>query len=333
MIYANNPSITFPGSIDLSLNERDLDKNIKDVVRSVMKANEVASEDLQWTLARDEDISIEMLCGGITNRLYLVFNNAFADAKVILRTFGRGTELYIDRDAENTVFAALSIAKFGPPFHGLVQGGRVEGYIPSAGLHPSKMKAREVFPLVAKAVSDLHGFDVPAIKTEGIWLWNKINQFFNLISKIRFEDAEKAEKLAAFRIDVMLGELATLQQMITGLNSNLQAAPSTDHNQGRLHAFELALCHNDLLSGNILLYDATKHSDGYTGSIRDVYLIDYEYAAYNYRAFDIGNHFCEFGGFDFDIVNEFPSEDVRREFIEAYLRGMMGILTSFVSLI
>lgn len=44
--------------------------------------------------------------------------------------------------------------------------------------------------------------------------------------------------------------------------------------------------HNDLLLGNIL-YDRFKNK---------VIFIDFEYADYNYQAFDIGNHFAEFAG-------------------------------------
>lgn len=47
--------------------------------------------------------------------------------------------------------------------------------------------------------------------------------------------------------------------------------------------------HNDLLLGNIL-YDA---------SAEKVTFIDYEYADYNFQAFDIGNHFTEFAGMNY----------------------------------
>lgn len=52
--------------------------------------------------------------------------------------------------------------------------------------------------------------------------------------------------------------------------------------QGRLFGLETCLCHNDLLSGNILRSES--HKDV-------MHLIDYEYAAYNHRAFDLANHF------------------------------------------
>jgi thiamine kinase-like enzyme len=63
---------------------------------------------------------------------------------------------------------------------------------------------------------------------------------------------------------------------------------------GRAFGLQEALCHNDLLSGNILRAHARARpaEGGSSGSgARDVFLIDYEYAAYNYRASDLANHF------------------------------------------
>lgn len=48
--------------------------------------------------------------------------------------------------------------------------------------------------------------------------------------------------------------------------------------------------HNDLQEGNILLQDSSNNK---SSSPRKVALIDFEYCAYNYRSFDIANHFAE----------------------------------------
>ena len=48
----------------------------------------------------------------------------------------------------------------------------------------------------------------------------------------------------------------------------------------------IVLCHNDILLANIIWDDAGKQA----------HFIDYEYAAPNYQAYDIGNHFNEFAG-------------------------------------
>ncbi|XP_041326197.1 choline/ethanolamine kinase, partial [Pyrgilauda ruficollis] len=49
----------------------------------------------------------------------------------------------------------------------------------------------------------------------------------------------------------------------------------------------VVFCHNDVQEGNILLLA------GREGSSERLMLIDFEYSSYNYRGFDLGNHFCE----------------------------------------
>lgn len=48
----------------------------------------------------------------------------------------------------------------------------------------------------------------------------------------------------------------------------------------------VVFAHNDLLLGNVV----------FTECKNKVTFIDYEYASYNYQAYDIGNHFAEFVG-------------------------------------
>lgn len=48
----------------------------------------------------------------------------------------------------------------------------------------------------------------------------------------------------------------------------------------------VVFAHNDLLLGNVI----------YTADRNKISFIDFEYAAFNYQAYDIGNHFAEFAG-------------------------------------
>jgi ethanolamine kinase len=68
---------------------------------------------------------------------------------------------------------------------------------------------------------------------------------------------------------------------------------------------DVVLCHNDLLLKNFIKSET------------DVEVIDYEYSGYNYRAFDLVNHFNEWCGFDLNWDN-FPNEDTQRRFLKIY---------------
>jgi ethanolamine kinase len=72
------------------------------------------------------------------------------------------------------------------------------------------------------------------------------------------------------------------------------------------------------LSGNVIVQPrtaATKASE-----IETVNFIDYEYATPSPAAFDIANHFAEWGGFDCDFT-VLPTREQRRGFIREYIRS------------
>jgi thiamine kinase-like enzyme len=80
----------------------------------------------------------------------------------------------------------------------------------------------------------------------------------------------------------------TLEKMKTSLLESSHEDLS-DFMKGKRFAFENVLCHNDVLNGNVLLEPT---ADGEIDDNPKITLIDYEYSGYNYRAFDIANHFC-----------------------------------------
>jgi ethanolamine kinase len=51
-----------------------------------------------------------------------------------------------------------------------------------------------------------------------------------------------------------------------------------------------------------------------------VHFIDYEYATPSPAAFDIANHFAEWGGYDCDY-NMMPTRSVRRKFLTEYVQS------------
>jgi len=72
----------------------------------------------------------------------------------------------------------------------------------------------------------------------------------------------------------------------------------------------VVFCHNDLLLKNIIHHQTPEIG---------VTFIDFEYADFNFQAFDIANHFCEFAGVDEYIPSLFPDEEFQREWLKGYL--------------
>lgn len=51
--------------------------------------------------------------------------------------------------------------------------------------------------------------------------------------------------------------------------------------------------------------------------------VDFEYGSYNYRGFDLANHFCECCGFECEWEN-FPTAEEQKRFGRAYLTAADG---------
>lgn len=79
----------------------------------------------------------------------------------------------------------------------------------------------------------------------------------------------------------------------------------------------VVFCHNDLLLGNVI----------YTKEQNFVTFIDYEYAAFNYQAFDIANHFLEFAGIENVDYTKFPEEPLQKDWIRTYLKEFQNEFT------
>ena len=71
----------------------------------------------------------------------------------------------------------------------------------------------------------------------------------------------------------------------------------------------VVFCHNDMQEGNILLRENT--------SKPELVLIDFEYCSYNYRGFDVANHFAEwqydYTEVDYPFFRERPGSSPTRE--------------------
>lgn len=73
--------------------------------------------------------------------------------------------------------------------------------------------------------------------------------------------------------------------------------------------------HCDLLCANVIALPSTDESEDAT-----VHFIDYEYATPSPAAFDIANHFAEWGGYNCDY-GMMPTRAVRRQFLTEYIKS------------
>ncbi|PSS20919.1 Ethanolamine kinase [Actinidia chinensis var. chinensis] len=244
----------------------------------------------KWSKLDNSHFSVETVSGGITNLLLKVSvreeNGSVVD--LTIRLYGPNTEYVINRERELQAIRYLSAAGFGAKLLGVFGNGMVQSFINARTLVPSDMSQPKLAAEIAKQLRRFHQVEIPGSKEPQ--LWKDILKFFQKASTLLFDDSEKQTKYETISFDEVYAEVVELKELTDRLN-----AP-------------VVFAHNDLLSGNLM------HNE----EDEKLYFIDFEYGSYNYRGFDIGNHFNEYAGYDCDY-SLYPSKDEQYHFFRHYL--------------
>jgi len=130
-------------------------------------------------------------------------------------------------------------------------------------------------------------------------MWDKMRQFVYLLEHDIFvtqpDLKDKLEYEANFKVEYTMKQIKNLEKLL------------------EKHDMPLAMCHNDLLLGNMI----------YMRSEKTIKLIDFEYAMTNYIPYDVANHFTEYARTEDSLpdYSKLPSEEFKRQWISEYLRA------------
>lgn len=228
-----------------------------------------------WTSIQPQHMRVSVVSGGLSNLLYkcslidTVQTQSNEPRQVLLRLYGAILQGVDSLVLESVMFAILAERSLGPRLYGVFPQGRLEEYIPSRRLVTSELSDPEISSEIAAKLSRFHKMEMPFNK-KPVWLFKTMEKYMSQISSLSFTQAplvEKFNKLKSFHLEEEMQRLKLL----------LESTPSP-----------VVFCHNDVQEGNILLLSArSSHPSD------KLMLIDFEYSSYNYRGFDIGNHFCE----------------------------------------
>ncbi|XP_077901605.1 choline kinase alpha isoform X2 [Ictidomys tridecemlineatus] len=247
-----------------------------------------------WRGLREEQFHISVIRGGLSNML---FQCSLPDTmatvgdeprKVLLRLYGailqmrscnkegseqaqkenefQGAEAMV---LESVMFAILAERSLGPKLYGIFPQGRLEQFIPSRRLDTEELSLPDISAEIAEKMATFHGMKMPFNK-EPKWLFGTMEKYLNQVLRIKFTGESRIKQLHKFLNYNLPLELENLRSL-------LESTPSP-----------VVFCHNDCQEGNVLLLEGRENSEK-----QKLMLIDFEYSSYNYRGFDIGNHFCE----------------------------------------
>ncbi|KAK9764191.1 hypothetical protein K7432_008508 [Basidiobolus ranarum] len=240
---------------------------------------------------KESELTFTQCKDGITNKLVRCKHSD--GQSVLIRAYGKKSEVLIDRRQELINLTGLAKLGLCPPLYGRFKNGFIYGYIAGQVYSLDMMSDLKTSLLVAEKLATWHQVNIlgdhspQLFKTLRRWLHDVPTTYDNPEANRIFQKH--------FDLSVLNDELNSLEEKLTQLD-----AP-------------VVFSHNDLLSAN-LIYEPESNSCSF---------IDYEYGSYSFRGFDIGNHFAEYAGFECDY-SRYPDREYQLVWLAKYLESAQG---------
>ncbi|RFU36046.1 hypothetical protein B7463_g359, partial [Scytalidium lignicola] len=288
-------------------------------------------------------IEITRFTDGITNTLLKLTNKRpglseeeIDNEAVLLRAYGRGTDVLIDRARETQNHELLMQHHLAPTLLARFHNGMLYRYIQGVVTSPADLRRESIWRAVAKRLAEWHAI-VPCLSTprrdqnttahsdlpHSTWGKNATDIQDAIDSAAPGKPAPNVWSVMQKWIyalptstTVEKARQAELQKELTRLISELSNRPGLGKNS-------LVFAHCDLLSGNVIVQPRAVGSE--SAQVEIVNFIDYEYATPSPAAFDISNHFAEWGGFDCEH-QYLPTKAQRLDFLQEYIHSYFSHL-------
>ncbi|KAI9215844.1 kinase-like domain-containing protein, partial [Blastocladiella britannica] len=219
---------------------------------------------------------------------------------------------FIQRDREIYWLRKLSETGYGARMLATFANGRFEEFLDADTLTKRDLRDPQVSALIASKVCQLHNLADQFPLSPGIErdrsaapeLWDSIGRYVTQVS-----DAMDAI------LETYPDRKARAEAL--GLNGRLTAALARIKQRLESLGSPVVFAHNDLQYGNLLRHSIT----------REIVIVDYEYSSFNYRSYDIANHFCEWmADYHGDAPHvlaaaQFPTLAERQHFYRAYIEA------------
>ena len=243
------------------------------------------------------------------------------DEAILMRAYGKGTDVLIDREREMRAHDLLASMGLAPPLLARFNNGLIYKFVQGHVCSPADLRKPHVYRAVARRLGQWHAsLPISAITTtpdlqkeaNGLYcgtkdgkqtrpspnMWGVISQWIDALPKDTEAERER-NKVLSNELDFLASKFGETP----GLG-------------GRDYIFS----HCDLLSGNVIVEQPSgccNFEDGDTTE-RPVTIIDYEYSTPAPAAFDIANHFSEWAGFECEYSG-CPTKSQRTDFLQQYV--------------
>ncbi|KAH6877096.1 kinase-like domain-containing protein [Thelonectria olida] len=253
-------------------------------------------------------IRVKTLTEGTTNALFKVSDEKTGPQSqpenVLIKVYGEGTEITIDRNKEIKLHSILAKHNLAPSLLLRFANGHAYQFLEGTACSVEDLANERIWRGVAREFANWHAV-LPTVDL-GVpdrivdfepSIWSTARKWLNALPT----ETEKQRTKKGLLHD-------EFQHLVREMLGNGPRDP-------------MVLGHGDLLSGNIILQEEVNSSNG----IAAAKFIDYEHSTYCPRAFELANHFAEWTGFECDY-NLLPTTSTRLAFIREYLQAHHDII-------
>ncbi|RHZ44496.1 putative ethanolamine kinase [Aspergillus thermomutatus] len=297
----------------------------------------------QWEGA-DNKIEFVRFTDGITNTLLKIINRKpgwteeqIDHEAVLMRAYGNHTEILIDRERETRSHALLASRGLAPPLLARFQNGLLYRFIRGRPATHTDLVKAPLWRGVARRLGQWHAV-LPTGGNSASVPPAKDLSFSHQVDVDPQHQDKQEDALPTIKPRVSGPNMWTvLQKWVLALPT------TTEEQRTRRRALQkelervvhemddgrglgddgLVFAHCDLLCANVIVLPPSEGPTAATTSDEravTVQFIDYEYATPSPAAFDIANHFAEWGGYDCDY-SMMPTRSVRRQFLTEYVKS------------
>ncbi|KAF9568549.1 kinase-like protein [Agrocybe pediades] len=276
-----------------------------------------------WSTAQipPDDIVIQKVSGALTNAVFFVSCATVPGTRtLLLRVYGPSSGSLISRPKELHILHILSSKyKIGPRVYGTFDNGRIEEYFDSTTLTSADIRDPQISRWVGARMAELHSVDIAAVYGAQSFPQNEKNGGFEIAANIESWLPPAQAVLNMPNVPEELVHEFDLPRFKEEWNRFLAWVLKRPQTFGTRRVF----AHNDAQYGNLLrLKDDSEGVDEH----RQIIVVDFEYAAPNPAAYDIGNHFHEWSA-NYHCPTphlldpaRYPTLEERRNFYASYIR-------------
>ncbi|KAH7274595.1 kinase-like domain-containing protein [Fusarium solani] len=310
--------------LDLAYDNNDSDNSARKLILTLMP--DWASEDSNVDFVRFTD--------GITNTLLKAVNRRPGLSKldvdkdsILLRAYGHGTAILIDREREAENHELLMRHGLATQLLARFKNGMLYRYLLGTVARAQDLSDPLILTAIARRLAQWHA-TVPCLPdpnharddrhVNGTANTNGASNGQDMIDNAApgkpppnmWTIMQKWIFALPTDTDAQRERQALLQQELEGMIKKLSQRPGLGKNG-------LVFAHCDLLCANVII-----HRDGDAAPTVD--FIDYEYATPSPAAFDVANHFAEWAGYDCDY-SAVPRQDQRLAFVKEYIKTYFSL--------